>query len=53
MGPRELSTPPRERNETMPEPKSTNIARIVPHVARATREANLGQRGVTVWFTWR
>jgi len=35
----------------MAEPRSTNIARIVPHVARATREANLAQRGVTVWFT--
>ncbi|MGD8894436.1 MAG: adenylyl-sulfate kinase [Acidobacteriota bacterium] len=35
----------------MPEPRSTNIARTVPHVARATREANLGQRGVTVWLT--
>ncbi len=35
----------------MPEPKSTNIARTVPHVSRATREAHLGQRGVTVWFT--
>jgi adenylylsulfate kinase len=36
---------------TMSEPKSTNIARTVPHVSRATREAHLGQRGVTVWFT--
>jgi adenylylsulfate kinase len=35
----------------MPEPKSTNIARTVPHVSRATREAHLGQRGVTVWLT--
>ena len=35
----------------MTEPKSTNIARIVPHVARAMREANLAQGGVTVWFT--
>ena len=32
-------------------PKSTNISRTVPHVDRATREANLGQRGVTVWLT--
>ena len=35
----------------MAEPRSANISRTVPHVARATREANLGQRGVTVWFT--
>jgi len=35
----------------MTTPKSENITRIVPKVDRPRREANLGQRGVTVWFT--
>jgi adenylylsulfate kinase len=32
-------------------PKSSNITKIVPKVDRSVREANLDQRGVTVWFT--
>ena len=35
----------------MSSPKSANITRTVPIVPRSKREANLGQRGVTVWFT--
>jgi adenylylsulfate kinase len=35
----------------MATPKSTHITETVPHVERRQREANLGQRGVTVWFT--
>jgi len=35
----------------MSNPKSGNITRTVPTVERSTREASLGQRGVTVWFT--
>jgi adenylylsulfate kinase len=32
-------------------PKSTNITRTIPKVDRSVREANLAQRGVTVWLT--
>jgi len=35
----------------MTQPKSENITRTVPEVLREEREAILGQRGVTVWFT--
>jgi len=35
----------------MPRPKSAHIARTEPHVTRDRREANLGQRGVSIWFT--
>jgi len=35
----------------MARPKSENITVTVPNVAREEREAILGQRGVTVWFT--
>ena len=35
----------------MSEPKSTNISRVQLQVTRAQRETELGQRGVTVWFT--
>ena len=35
----------------MTQPKSENITVTVPKVERQQREAILGQRGVTVWFT--
>ena len=35
----------------MSQPKSENITVTIPKVPREDREANLGQRGVTVWFT--
>jgi len=35
----------------MSEPKSQNISKVQLQVTRAQREAALGQRGVTVWFT--
>jgi len=35
----------------MSPPKSENISRVQLQVTRARREAALGQRGVTVWFT--
>ncbi len=35
----------------MSEPKSQNITRTIPKVTRSQRQQNLGQRGVTVWFT--
>jgi adenylylsulfate kinase len=35
----------------MTQPKSENITVTVPKVLREQREAILGQRGVTVWFT--
>jgi adenylylsulfate kinase len=35
----------------MSEPKSRNITRVVARVTRDQREAKLGQRGVTIWFT--
>ena len=35
----------------MTRPKSDNITITVPKVTREDREAVLGQRGVTVWFT--
>jgi adenylylsulfate kinase len=35
----------------MNEPKSQNISKVQLQVTRAQREAALGQRGVTVWFT--
>lgn len=35
----------------MTNPKSENITNTVPNVTRQEREAILGQRGVTVWFT--
>jgi adenylylsulfate kinase len=35
----------------MTRPKSENITSTVPKVPREAREAILGQRGVTVWFT--
>ncbi len=35
----------------MAQPKSENITVTVPKVERHEREAILGQRGVTVWFT--
>ena len=33
------------------QPKSKNITRVAPQVMRQEREENLGQRGVTLWFT--
>ena len=33
------------------QPKSKNITRVAPQVTRQEREENLGQRGVTLWFT--
>jgi adenylylsulfate kinase len=35
----------------MSEPKSQNISKVQLLVTRAQREAALGQRGVTIWFT--
>jgi adenylylsulfate kinase len=35
----------------MVHPKSQNITHTVPQIRREEREAILGQRGVTVWFT--
>jgi adenylylsulfate kinase len=35
----------------MSNPKSANITRTVPKVERSVREAKLGQKGATVWFT--
>ena len=32
-------------------PKSLNITEVQPKVSREEREAHLGQRGVTIWFT--
>ena len=42
----------RQKGErVMSEPKSQNISKVQLQVTRAQREAALGQRGVTVWFT--
>jgi adenylylsulfate kinase len=42
----------RQKGErVMSEPKSQNISKVQLQVTRAEREAALGQRGVTVWFT--
>ena len=42
----------REKGErVMSQPKSQNISKVQLLVTRAQREAALGQRGVTIWFT--
>ena len=42
----------RQKGErVMSEPKSQNISKVQLQITRAQREAALGQRGVTVWFT--